>query len=77
MDRQQRLNKLKQIPQKYYELFRLVYYGAMNNKHLRRKWYNDDKQYWQYSEYIDADKEGFPYNQLKERWNVSNSRSQS
>ncbi len=70
MDRQQRLNKLKQIPQKYYELFRLVYYGAMNNKHLRRKWYNDDKQYWQYSEYIDADKEGFPYNQLKERFPV-------
>jgi hypothetical protein len=70
MDRQQRLDKLKQIPRKYYELFRLVYYGEMHNNHLRRKWFNDDECYWQYSEYVDADKEGFPYNQLKERFPV-------
>lgn len=68
MDRQERLSKLKQIPHKYYELFRLVYYGEMHSKHLRRKWYNDDEQYWQYSEFIDADHEDFPYKQLKDRF---------
>ena len=68
MDRQQRLSKLKQIPHKYNELFRLVYYGEMHSKHLRRQWYNDDKQRWQYSEFIDADHEEFPYKQLKERF---------
>jgi hypothetical protein len=68
MDRPHPSSKLSKIPHKYYELFRLVYYDEMHRKHLRRKWYNDDKQYWQYAEYIDADQEDFPYKQLKERF---------
>lgn len=70
MDRPHPSSKLSKIPHKYYELFRLVYYDEMNRKHLRKKWFNDDKQYWQYSEYIDAEKEGFPYIQLKERFTL-------
>ena len=68
MDRPHPSSKLSTIPHKYYELFRLVYYGEMNSKHLRRKSYNDDKQYWQYFEFIDAEQEDFPYKQLKERF---------
>ncbi len=68
MDRPHPSSKLSKIPHKYYELFRLVYYGEMNSKHLRRKSYNDDKQYWQYFEFIDAEQEDFPYKQLKERF---------
>ena len=68
MDRPHPSSKLSKIPHKYYELFRLVYYGEMNSKHLRRKSYNDDKQYWQYFEFIDVEQEDFPYKQLKERF---------
>jgi hypothetical protein len=70
MDRPHPSSILSKIPHKYYELFRLVYYGEMHSKHLRRKWYNDDKQYWQYSEFIDSDHEDFPYKQLNERFHV-------
>lgn len=67
MDRPHPSSKLSKIPHKYYELFRLVYYGEMNRNNLRKKLYNDDKG-WRYYDFIDADQEDFPYKQLKERF---------
>ncbi len=67
MDRPHPSSKLSKIPHKYYELFRLVYYGEMNRNNLRKKLYNEDKG-WRYYDFIDADQEDFPYKQLKERF---------
>ena len=69
MDRPHPSSKLSKIPHKYYELFRLVYYGEMNSNNLRKKLYNEDKG-WRYYDFIDADKDGFPYVQLKERFSI-------